>query len=714
MQWVIPQRFIYLRNALPRVLFARGCAHMEEPIMNKNKFLPCFPITMGSSLAGMLACLLSIPVNATNQETAPIVVTATRDHDGSHTTIISAEQIRQSPAKTLPELLSLEAGIFSRSLYGNNAARATIDMRGFGATSGQNTLILLDGRRLNDVDLSAVDFSAIPLATIERIEITRGGGAVLYGDGAVGGAINIITQQPGTLGTTGYAQLASGSYGENRIDTAVNYGSGLASYYMTANGVHSDGYRDNNTLDQKNIQFGTTLAQGNGEIFLKVGADTQDLGLPGVRTVDPSIGLDELHDDRRGTNNPNDYADQDGHLVTAGITHFLGVDTEVIFDLGYREKNQKAFFEDFASYLDTDLSTISLTPRLKTRHALFDRSATSIIGIDIYESDYDSDRASDPTTVSTPIHQLSINQKSTGLYGRNTLQLSDSDEITLGARLQTVNLTASDLFDSAAPGAVFESQAADLDKTDREHMIELGLRHRQNDATVVTANIGRSTRFATVDEIFELDPVSFQRVFSPLEPQVSRNVEIGVDYSQPSYQLSSSVYYMKLEDEIHFDPVTFTNVNLDPTSRQGLELSIMSRITDVLQLRGQYAYTRAEFREGTYKGNDVPLVPSNTASLSALWDLSPALQFIMTANHVGKKFFDNDQNNTAAKIPSYDMIDVKLLSKFGPWKLSGAINNLFNEEAFDYGVISTFTPGRYNAYPLPERSATFSVTREFE
>lgn len=687
---------------------------MEEQLMTDNNYLPCFPITAGSSLAGVLACLLSVPVNAMNEETTPIVVTATRNQDDARTAIISTEQIRQSAAKTLPELLSLEAGIFSRSLYGNNAVRATLDIRGFGATSGQNTLILLDGRRLNDVDLSAVDFSAIPLATIERIEITRGGGAVLYGDGAVGGTINIITKQPGTLGTTGYAQLAAGSYGETRIDAAVNHGSGLDSYYLMANGVHSDGYRDNNALDQKNIQLGMTLAQNNGEVFFKFGADDQDLGLPGVRTVDPSIGLDELHDDRRGTNNPDDYADQNGHFATAGVTRFLGVDTEMIFDLGYREKNQRAFFEDFASYLDTDLSTISLTPRIKTRHALFDRTATSIIGVDIYESDYDSDRASGPTTITTPIHQLSINQKSAGLYGRNTLQLSDSDEITVGARLQTINLTASDLFDGSAPGAAFESQAADLDKTDREHMIELGVRHRQNDATVITANIGRSTRFATVDEIFELDPVSFLRVFSPLEPQVSRNVEIGIDYSQPSYQVSSSVYYMKLEDEIHFDPVTFTNINLDPTSRQGLELSIMSRVTDVLRLKGQYAYTRAEFREGTYKGNDVPLVPANTASLSALWDLSPTLKFIMTANHVGKKFFDNDQGNASARIPSYDMVDVKLLSKFGPWQFSGTINNLFDEEAFDYGVISTFTPGRYNAYPLPERSAIFSVTREFE
>lgn len=648
------------------------------------------------------------------------MVTATRIQNDTHAIIISAEQIQQSPVKTLPELLSLEAGISSRSLYGNNAARATIDIRGFGVTSTQNTLILLDGRRLNDVDLSAVDFSAIPLSAIERIEIMPGGGAVLYGDGAVGGTINIITKQPGALGATGYAELSAGSYGERRIDATVSHGSGLVAYNVMANGISSDGYRDNNALEQKNIRVSAFLAQNNGEFYLKFGADDQDLELPGERTVDPGIGLDELHDDRRGTTNPNDYADQDGRFITAGIIRFLGADTEMIFDIGYRNKNQKAFFDDydfggaFASYLDTGLATTSITPRIKTSHTLFDMPATSIIGIDVYQSGYDSDRALNPTTIAMPIHRLSINQKSTGLYGQNTTHLNDSNVITVGARFQTINITASDLFDGSAPGAGFESEAADLDVTDHEHMIELGLRHQQTGSTAIITNIGRSTRFATVDEIFETDPTSFLRVFSPLEPQVSHNLEIGIDVTQPSYQFMSSVYYMRLDDEIHFDPVTFTNINLDPTLRQGLELSVTSKITGVLHLKGQYAYTRAEFRDGTYKGNEVPLVPNNTASLSALWDLSPTLQFIMTANHVGKKFFDNDQTNTSARIPSYDMVDVKLLSKFGPWKLSGTINNLFDKEAFDYGVISTFTPGRYNAYPLPERSATFSVIREFE
>ena len=71
-----------------------------------------------------------------------------------------------------------------------------MDIRGFGETGPLNTLVLVDGRRVNEIDLSGVDWTQIPLDQVERIEIVRGSGSVLYGDNAVGGVINIITKKP--------------------------------------------------------------------------------------------------------------------------------------------------------------------------------------------------------------------------------------------------------------------------------------------------------------------------------------------------------------------------------------------------------------------------------------------------------------------------------------------------------------------------------------
>ena len=134
-----------------------------------------------------------------------VVVTATRFKESYidkpvNVTVITAEDIRQSAAKTVPDLLSEQAGIAIHDFFGNNAATTTVDLRGFGITGAQNTLILVDGRRVTDIDLSGVQWSAVPLAAIERIEIVRGSGAVLYGDGATAGVINIITKSPTDAG----------------------------------------------------------------------------------------------------------------------------------------------------------------------------------------------------------------------------------------------------------------------------------------------------------------------------------------------------------------------------------------------------------------------------------------------------------------------------------------------------------------------------------
>ena len=106
--------------------------------------------------------------------------------------MITADDIAHSPSGNLPDILAQVPGVQLTSLYGipANGAKTSVDLRGFGAFATANTLILVNGRRLNDIDMAQVDLSTIPLNSIERIEITRGNsGAVLYGDNAVGGVV---------------------------------------------------------------------------------------------------------------------------------------------------------------------------------------------------------------------------------------------------------------------------------------------------------------------------------------------------------------------------------------------------------------------------------------------------------------------------------------------------------------------------------------------
>ena len=127
-----------------------------------------------------------------------IFVTNTRTNvglAGSSTKIYSQDYILNSTATNLAELMGNIAGIQYRDLFGGaGQINATIDMRGFGAAGKANTLIMINGRKLNDLDMGGLSWDLIPAETIEKIEVIPGNaGFVLYGDGVVGGFINIIT-----------------------------------------------------------------------------------------------------------------------------------------------------------------------------------------------------------------------------------------------------------------------------------------------------------------------------------------------------------------------------------------------------------------------------------------------------------------------------------------------------------------------------------------
>ena len=670
-------------------------------------------------------CAFSVHVSAeTNPQQNAVIVTSTRLGENATrlpapVTVLTAEDIDRSPARTLPELLALEAGVATRSYYGNHAAGATVDIRGFGATSTQNTLILLDGRRLNDIDLSAVDFTAIPTESVARIEIIRGDGAVLYGDGAVGGAINIVTKKPGRTGTSGSATVTGESYKTRRLDAAVSHGQGPFAFNVYANSINSSGYLRNNALDQNNLQTDLRWGQERSEWYLKFGADDQSLRLPGERRVEPGAGIDQLSHDRRGTGRPRDYADQHGFSLTAGYSRFLSTDQELVVDLGYRDKIQKAFFDDYAfagtyaRYVDTDLATRSFTPRLKTRHTLFGHPGSTIAGVDYYQSQYDSDRALNPSVASTPFHRLNVHQTSFAVYGQNMSEIDSHSTLTMGARLQQVRMQAHDTFNATAPGAGFGNEAPERRTVDNQHMLDAGLRHRLDESWSVFGKLGRSVRFATIDEFFQNDPTNFLQTFSPLKPQTAESIDVGADYVYGNARFSAGLYRMDLRKEIHYNIATFANENLDPTRRHGLTLSASQRIVEKWRVAANYGYTRSVFREGLYAGNEVPLVARDTGSLSLFWTPEERLTLSASARYTGEKRFDNDQTNTFQRIPAYTTVDLKLAGGDSIWKWQAAVNNLFDEKAFDIGIRSTSSPNTYNAYPLPERNLSFSLGRNF-
>ncbi|MEE8540929.1 MAG: TonB-dependent receptor plug domain-containing protein, partial [Desulfobacterales bacterium] len=144
-----------------------------------------------------------------------VIVTATRYEEKvsfipTNVSVITDTDIANSTARDIPDILRTQAGIHVSDIAGNRRTYR-VDLRGFGETAHLNTLVLVDGRRINQADLSGTDWALIPLDRVKRIEILWGGrGSVLYGDNASGGVINIITKE-GDQFQAG-ADVSGGSY----------------------------------------------------------------------------------------------------------------------------------------------------------------------------------------------------------------------------------------------------------------------------------------------------------------------------------------------------------------------------------------------------------------------------------------------------------------------------------------------------------------------
>jgi iron complex outermembrane receptor protein len=349
--------------------------------------------------------------------------------------------------------------------------------------------------------------------------------------------------------------------------------------------------------------------------------------------------------------------------------------------------------------------------------------ASVVAGADYYHWDYRLSLSDSKQNIGTPFNKVKADQDNTAGYVQLEARVTDTTTVTAGARYEQQHIDASDAYNPSAPGGAFGSGAPTGEQTKDETAWELALRQELDRSWAAFARAGRAFRFATVDEIYEFSP-SFQREFQFLQPQTSIGYDLGLEYRTPTLTGRATIFQLDVDNEIFLDPFRtgIGNTNLPPTRRRGFELEARWMPTSTLALTGTYTYTNAEFREGTVdaygqafdiSGNRVPLVPLQHVSGQAAWAFAPKWQLSGTVLFVSSQYMENDQPNTGTKIPSYATADVRLDYSTGPWRFSGAVANVFDEEYYDYAVRSATSAVRYNAYPLPPRTFWAAVEYRF-
>ena len=660
-------------------------AHEREHQMKKSFWASI--VSAGAILTMMGVCSAQIDQPAANSaiDIENVVVTASRFKEPAGqeiigTEVVTGEQIRASGARTVTDYLSRLSGIYTRENFGS--PNQQIDLRGFGANSDQNVLVLVDGQRISENEQVPADLSSIPLDSIDRVEIVRGSGSVLYGGGATGGTINIITRGAGRSARSGSIEAGGGTYNTAEAAASAIVSGERAGMSLFANYYDSDNYRENNNLTQRNF-FGDFRVFGKrGPLYLKVTSGNQDLRLPGPRSEQ------QLVTDPRGTDTPNDYSTLRTDRVNLGTRQQLD-DVEAAIDLSYRQRDSFALIEP--GNIDINGSDIAFSPRIRVPFVYGPRHEL-VVGLDWDQWDYDTSSQFPPFSPSV----FSSSQTNSGAYIKDSMFFDSGTSISAGARTQRVKTSTTDI----SGGTPEQEQVRDLEA------YELALRQTLNPGLDMYVRGGKSFRVANVDDN--------RFLAAPLEPQTSHDLEAGADFAGTTASARVSVYRMNLDNEISFVPSDVLppfggNVNLPPTERKGVELQGQWNATDWLNLSGQYTYAIARYREGNLggvdlTGNNIPLVPRHRAGLSATVLPDARVRITATVAYVGEQYYDNDQSNTfGSQMPAYTVADLTASYQLRRWTLTGIINNLFDEQYYSYAIASTTAP-TFSAYPAAERS----------
>ena len=338
---------------------------------------------------------------------------------------------------------------------------------------------------------------------------------------------------------------------------------------------------------------------------------------------------------------------------------------------------------------------MSLTPRLiLDRQSLFGLSTHGTVGFDLYDAGFHGSDANSPGAVA--YDAWTMTDVTSSIYGQETIALRRDTDLTVGARLENMDVWASGNPNDTANTSLAHDQTLPV--------LQIGLEHRFDQNVSVFGRIGHSIRLPNIDDLSSTVNNNFM-----LQPQTSNDVEAGGKIKMGAFDGQASAYLMRLHDEIDYDPGANSgngaNVNLSPTQRIGGEIAGGYQANSDLRLHGSLGYVRATFTGGTYNGNTVPLVSPWTGDIGVSWAIiGKALQLDTDVHGESAKRFGDDLTNTYPQEPAYAVVDAKLHGEWQQigWSLSGS--NLLNARYYDLGWASTYTAGTASVYPMPGRS----------
>lgn len=675
-------------------------------------------------LAAISALLVSLagwaqPVRGAEQEQTvaleEVVVTATRGIEEvrkipANVSVITAKDIEQSGAASVVEVLETLGNLNVRS-YSGNPSQAMVDLRGFGENAFGKVLVMLDGRRMNRPDMASINWLQVPLATVDRIEVVRGSGAVLYGDAAAAGVIHIITKT-GDGPPTVDGSLLLGSYGLHNERLGVSGSEGNYSYNLSGENLKTFGYRDRSKFSSKGGAFDLGYdATDRIRISLGLSYNETDYEMPGTLTKAQMAVNRRQHQ----PGNDSDESSDQYRNIKLKIDTLPGNLGEFSVGFAYGLKSFETDMTSWATFSDTEMATLAVTPQYTLEKTIAGFINKLTLGIDYYYETMDIDRFGSVQRT-TQTQAVDFKKRSIGGYIRNELSIFPSLIFSCGFRAERASISG-DFHDlvTGAPSPYDENK-----KRHRGKAWETGLTWLFGDRSNAFVRYGTFYRYPFIDEqatYWGFIPGADEFLMD-IEKETGRSYEMGTRvFPLENLRLGITAYLIDMQDQIIWDNIAFRNRNLDKTRNQGLELNARYNVNDLFMLEGNATFNSSKFREGQHSGKDVPMAPRSVAYLALEVFLPGSLILRPEVHRVGDSFLMGDFENNGEKLEGRTVGNVYLRYRPRPMEsmtLSAflGIENITDEEYSTSGRDNS--PWADNTYyPAPGRTIKGGLSVRF-
>ena len=606
--------------------------------------------------------------------------------------IYTEEDIKNSKSSDIYDFLTQNTSLSLAPSSGNRFSQK-ISARGYGLTVGShNIIVTLNGRRLNNIDTSGPELNTININDVEKIEITKGTGSVIYGDSAMAGAIHVFTKDDAetkissSVGNYGLTQT-SASVGINQEKIGVN----ISMDTLSHSGYHvagPNGNKDKGEQIKSNIGV-SYLTDGETEYKFDYDESSSENRYPNYL----NLYQFNARPNTNGTEKDYTFREIDSSTFTLKVTRPLTENFTLSRSQSLTNKNSQNTYwyssPGKSSLLNYDYKTSDYVLNFKNKNLKI------VSGLTFFEG-----------LRETPNDNITTKNNS-GIFSQ--LQYNNNDNIyTIGARKETIDY----LYNPDADANRIQSGKHKLNAFD------IGFNSRINLNTTLFSNYNQAFQAPLIDRFFKSAYPNDGQIFSGfVNPAKSKTINIGLNHLTKKTKTKATLFSSNLTDEMYYfknTGDTSKNTNIDKSSKYGLEFQNRFVINPKWSTNINYAYTIAKIDEEveqhtSYNGNTNPMTSKNNITASVSYSFNDNADITITQKYRSSAFAEEDYSNSdSQKQIAYNSTDFNFsYSSNDQLEFNFDIENLFENTYGTWLRKDVIYPGNFTRNIKAELSYKF-------